>query len=135
MPKFLTDEWVAAARAIQQEYEGKGTPPPAQARINLTITEVPADISDSDIAACMDTMNGTVELDLGNFEGADAGITVGYDTAKSFLVEGNQQAMMQAFMSGKVKITGDMTKVLALQAGAPDETAQAIQQRLRDITE
>ena len=135
MAKFLSDEWVKQAQAIQAEYEGQGTPPPAEARINLTITEVPADVSDSDISASMDTTGGQVKLDLGNFDDADAGITVGYDTAKSFLVEGNQQAMMQAFMSGKVKITGDMTKVLALQAGAPDEVAVAIQGRLRDITD
>jgi hypothetical protein len=135
MPKFLSDEWVAAAREIQAEYAGKGTPPPAEARINLTINEVPAEVSDADIAASMDTTGGSLELDLGNFEDADAGITVAYDTAKALIVDGNQQAMMQAFMSGKVKITGDMTKVLALQAGAPDETALAIQQRIRDITD
>jgi hypothetical protein len=133
--KFLSDEWVHQAQAIQAEYEGKGTPPPAEARLNLTITDVPADVSDSDILATMDTSGGKVALDLGAFEDADAGLTIAYDTAKSFLVEGNQQAMMQAFMSGKVKITGDMTKVLALQAGAPDEVANEIQGRLRDITE
>ncbi|MCU1358257.1 MAG: hypothetical protein JWM89_3675 [Acidimicrobiales bacterium] len=135
MAKFLSDEWVAQAQAIQAEYDGQGTPPAAQARINLTITEVPADVSDTDILACMDTTGGSVSLGLGNFEDADAGIQVGYDTAKSFLVEGNQQAMMQAFMSGKVKITGDMTKVLALQQGGNDEIAVAVQGRLRDITD
>ena len=135
MAKFLSDEWVAQARSIQAEYEGKGTPPAAQARINLTITEVPDDVSDGDIAATMDTSQGSVALDLGAFEDADAGISVGYDTAKSFLIDGNQQAMMQAFMSGKVKITGDMTKVLALQGSAPDEVAIEIQTRLRDMTD
>ena len=135
MPKFLSEEWVAAARAIQAEYAGKTAAPPAEARINLTINEVPAEVSDADIAASMDTTGGSLELDLGNFEDADAGITVAYDTAKALIVDGNQQAMMQAFMSGKVKITGDMTKVLALQAGAPDEAQLAIQQRIRDITE
>lgn len=135
MAKFLSDEWVAQAQAIQAEYEGKAPAPPAEVRINLTITEVPAEVSESDIAACMDTTGGALSLDLGNFEDADAGITVGYDTAKSFLVEGNQQAMMQAFMSGKVKITGDMTKVLALQQGGTDEVAVAIQGRLRAITD
>lgn len=135
MSKFLSEEWMQEARAIEAEYAGQGAPPPAAAKINLTITDVPADVSGGDILASMDTTGGSLSLDLGNFDDADAGITVGYDTAKSFLVEGNQQAMMQAFMSGKVKITGDMTKVLALQQGGNDEIAMAIQTRLRQITD
>ena len=135
MPKFLTEEWVAQARAIEAEFKGQAPTPAAAAKINLTITEVPAEIGEADIAASLDTTGGALELDLGNFDDADAGITVGYDTAKSFLVEGNQQAMMQAFMSGKVRITGDMTKVLALQAGGSEEVALQIQERLRAITD
>ncbi len=135
MPKFLSEEWVAQARAIQQEYEGKGVPPAAQVKINLTIGDVPGDVGSGDIAARMDTTQGTIELDLGHFDVADAGLTVGYDTAKAFIVEGNQQAMMQAFMQGKVKITGDMTKVLALQATGADPVAVEISGRLKAITE
>lgn len=135
MAKFLSEEWMTQARAIQAEYEGKGTPPPAQAKINLTITEVPAEVSDEHIAAKIDTTNGTADLDLGHHDAADASISLEYDTAKAFLVEGNPQVVMQAVMSGKVKISGDMTKVLALQQGAPDEIALEIGSRLRDITD
>ncbi len=135
MPRFLSEEWVTQARAIQQEYEGQGVPPAAQVKINLTITDVPDDVSSDDIAARMDTTKGTVELDLGHFDQADAGISVGYDTAKAFIVDGNQQAMMQAFMQGKVKITGDMTKVLALQAAGPDPVAVEVAKRLQALTE
>lgn len=135
MPKFLSDEWVAQARAIETEYAGQGTPAPAQMQLNLTITDVPPDVSSGNLAASMDTTSGNLVLDLGHLDDADASITLGYDTAKSFLVEGNQQAMMQAFMSGKIKIMGDMTKVLALQATGNDEVAVAIQTRLREITD
>ena len=135
MAKFLSEEWVAQARAIQDEYKGKGAPPAAQARINLTITAVPDDVSDGDIAAKIDTTNGSADLDLGNFETPDATISLEYDTAKAFLVEGNPQVVMQAVMSGKVKISGDMTKVLAMQQGAPDEVALEVGTRLREITD
>jgi hypothetical protein len=133
--QFLSEEWVTLARAIQAEYKGRGTPPPAQARINLTITEVPVEVNPEPISARIDTTDGAAELDLGNFEAPDASISLEYDTAKAFLVEGNPQAVMQAVMSGKVKISGDMTKVLALQQGAPDEIALEIGSRLRDITD
>lgn len=135
MAKFLSEAWVTEAHAIQEAYKGKGTPPPAQARINLTITDVPADVGESPILAKVDTSEGAVELDLGNFEAADATITLEYDTAKAFLVEGNPQVVMQAVMSGKVKISGDMTKVLALGSGAPDEVALEIGAKIREITD
>ena len=135
MPKFLSEEWVTLDRAIQQEYKGKGTPPPAQARINLTITEVPVEVNPGPISARIDTTDGAAELDLGNFDSPDASISLEYDTAKAFLVEGNPQVVMQAVMSGKVKISGDMTKVLALGQVAPDEAALELGERLRGITD
>lgn len=135
MAKFLSEEWVTYARAIQEEYKGKGTPPAAQARINLTITEVPIELSNEPISARIDTTGGAADLDLGNFEDPDASISLEYDTAKAFLVEGNPQVVMQAVMSGKVKISGDMTKILALGSGAPDEVALEVGARLRDITD
>ena len=135
MAKFLSEAWMTEARAIQEEYKGKGTPPAAQARINLTITEVPADVNDGPIAAKIDTTEGSADLDLGAFDSPDASISLEYDTAKAFLVEGNPQVVMQAVMSGKVKISGDMTKVLALQQGAPDEVALEVGGRLREITD
>ncbi len=135
MAKFLSEEWVTHARVIQEEYKGRGTPPPAAARINLTITEVPDDVSDTHIAATIDTTDGAADLDLGHLDTPDATIRLEYDTAKAFLVEGNPQVVMQAVMSGKVKISGDMTKVLALRQGAPDEVALEMGARLRDITD
>lgn len=135
MPQFLSEEWVTLARTIQDEYKGRATPPPAQARINLTITEVPIEVNAGPISAKIDTTEGSPELDLGSFDSPDASISLEYDTAKAFLVEGNPQAVMQAVMSGRVKISGDMTKVLALQQGAPDEIALEIGGRLRDITD
>jgi putative sterol carrier protein len=42
---------------------------------------------------------------------------------------------MQAFMAGKVKVEGDMAKLMALQAGPPpDATAQEMATRLKEIT-
>ena len=42
---------------------------------------------------------------------------------------------MQAFMAGKVRVEGDMTKLMALQATPSDGTAQEMATRLRAITE
>lgn len=136
MAKFMSEDWMAQARAIHQEFKEKGSPPAAQARINLEITAVPEDLGDDPIRAKIDTTNGTADLDLGNFDSPDASISLEYDTAKAFLVEGNPQVVMQAVMSGKVKISGDMTKVLALgQGGTPDEVTLEVGERIRAITD
>ena len=132
---FLSDEWLDEARRIRGEYEGK-TPAIAHVvRMNLVVTAVP--FSEGDILAHVDTSGGELVLDTGHLEEQDLKVTVDYDTAKAILVEGNPQAGMQAFMAGKVRVEGDMAKLMALQAApaAADPNAAELAQRLRDITE
>jgi putative sterol carrier protein len=49
-------------------------------------------------------------------------------------IEGNQQAAMQAFMSGQIKVEGDMSKLMSMQGGAPTPEATAFQEKLAAIT-
>ena len=122
---FLSDEWLDEARKIRAEYEGKTAPVPHVVRMNLVVTAVP--FSDEDILAHLDTSSGELVLDTGHLETQDLKVTVDYDTAKAILIEGNPQAGMQAFMAGKVKVEGDMAKLMALQAApaAADPNAGA----------
>ena len=130
---FLSDEWISEARRIREEFEGKGGPAPQQIRMNLVITDVP--FAAGAIDAHMDSSEGQLKLDLGHIEPVDLKVTLDYGTAKSILVEGNPQAGMQAFMAGKVKVEGDMAKLMMMQAAPPDAAAQEIATRLRSITD
>ena len=130
---FLSEEWLEAARGIRAEYAGKTPPVPHVVRMNLVVTNVP--FGDGDINAHMDTSSGELELDTGHLETQDLKVTVDYDTAKAILIEGNPQAGMQAFMAGKVKVEGDMAKLMALTAGPPpDASAAEMAGKLKDIT-
>jgi hypothetical protein len=130
---FLSDEWLEEARKIRAEYEGKTPPIPHIVRMNLVVTGVP--FGDKDIDAHMDTSNGELVLDTGHLETQDLKVTVDYDTAKAILIEGNPQAGMQAFMAGKVKVEGDMAKLMALQsAPSADASAAEMAERLKAIT-
>ena len=134
--KFLSDEWSAEARKIREEFAGKGTPPAHAVRMNQIITDVPTDVAESGtIDAHMDTSGGEVELDTGHLENPDLTVTLDYETAKAIIVDQNPQAGMQAFMAGKIKVQGDMTKLMAMQSGAPDATAQEVATRIKEITE
>ncbi len=129
---FLSDDWVIEARKIREEFDGQGATMPHQIRMNLVITDVP--FSAEPVDAHMDSSDGQLKLDLGHIDPVDLKVTLDYGTAKSILVEGNPQVGMQAFMAGKVKVEGDMAKLMAMQATPPDATAQQVAQRLREIT-
>jgi len=131
--KFLSEEWVAEAKKIREEFEGQAPAPAHAVRMNQIITEVP--FGDGEINAHMDTSGGSLEMDLNHLENPDLTVTLDYATAKAILVDGNPQAGMQAFMAGKIKVQGDITKLMAMQQGAPDETAAAVAERIKDITE
>lgn len=130
---FLSEEWVAAAKKIREELEGETPAIPHQVRMNQIITEVP--FGDGEVNAYMDTTSGQLEMDLGHLEEPELTVTLDYVTAKAIIVDGNPQAGMQAFMAGKIKVQGDITKLMAIQQGPLDATATAAAARIKEITE
>ena len=114
---FLSDEWLEEARRIRAEYEGKGTSIPHVVRMNLVVTE--RAVRRQGHRRPPGHLEGELELDTGHLDEPDLKVTVDYDTAKAILVEGNPQAGMQAFMAGKIRVEGDMAKLMALQTAPP----------------
>ena len=130
---FLSDDWLIEARGIRAEFEGKGEPIPHSVRMNLVITAVP--FGDGTVHAHMDTTSGQLELDMDHIDPADLKVTLDYDIAKAILIEGNPQAGMQAFMSGKVKVEGDIAKLMAMQTSGADPTTEMVAARIKAMTE
>jgi len=130
---FLSDEWLDEARSIRAEYEGHGGSIEHSVRMNLVVVEVP--FGEGSIDAHADTSTGELVLDVGHIEPVDLKVTIGYDIARALLVEGNPQAGLQAFMQGRIKVEGDIAKLMALQSASPDPTAAAIASRIQAITE
>jgi putative sterol carrier protein len=122
-----------AAKAIREEYRGKAAPMAQVVKMNQIITDVP--FGDGTMETHMDTSSGEMEMDTGHLADADVTVTLDYGTAKAIFVDGNPQAGMQAFMSGKIKVQGDMTKLMAMQSGAPDPVSAEMTQKIADITE
>lgn len=127
---FLSPAWIDEAQKIQKEYEGAAV---AQAvRMNHVITDVP--FGEGTLKTHLDTTSGEVVLDLGHLDTPDVTVTTDYETAKAVFVAGDPQAGMQAFMSGKIRVDGDLTKLLALAQAPVDPRAAEVQQRVRAIT-
>jgi len=134
---FLSEAWLAEARAIRAELDSQGQPAvPSMVqsvRINLVVTDVPFD--EDTVHAHLDTSSGELHLDIGHIDPVDLTVTLGYDVARAILVEGNPQAAMQAFMAGKIRVDGDIAKLMVLQASSPAPTAGEVAARIRSITE
>jgi hypothetical protein len=133
---FLSDDWVIEARKIRAEFRGKAPQIAVSVRMNQIINDVP--FGDGTINAHIDTSSGELELETGHLADPDLTITLSYDTARAILVDGDTQAAMQAFLGGKIKVDGDITKMLALQAGggtgSADPEAAEFARRLQAIT-
>lgn len=135
MYDFLSDEWMAAARAIREKYQDDLPQVTIQVRINQIITDVP--FGDGVINAYIDTSDGAVDLELGQLTDPDAVLIVDYATAKAMVVERDPAIVMQSFMEGRVKVQGDMMKVMAMQATAAahdTEAAERLADEIRAIT-
>ena len=129
---FLSDEWMEEAKKIREEYRGKTQAPAHKVKMNQIVTDVP--FGEGTIEAHMDTSGGDMEMDKGHIDDAEVTVTVDYATAKAIFVDQNPQAGMQAFMAGKIKVQGDMTKLMAMGQAAPDPAAAEIAARIKDIT-
>lgn len=126
--QFLTDEWMAEAKAIREKHSA---PVPYKIRMNQVVTGAP--FGDGEVKLFMDTSSGELVMDKGELPDPEVTLTVDYDTAKAVFVDQNQAAAMQAFMAGKIKVQGDMTKLMAMQT-PPDDAAKAVAAEIQAMT-
>lgn len=123
---FLSDDWFDAVEGLRDEM-----PEPAAAIKDLKLNIVVAGGPDGDREIHM----AAGQFERGLAEGAPTKLTVPYEVAKSMFIDGNQQAGMQAFMSGQIKVEGDMTKLMAMQAaGGPTPEQAAFQEKIKALT-
>ena len=131
--QFLSEEWMAEAKAIRERHAGQTAKVTQSLKINQVITGVP--FGDGTVESYLDTSSGDVVMDLGRLEDADVTVTTDYDTAKALFVMQDQAAGMQAFMAGKVQVQGDMMKLMAMQMAVPaDDASRQIADEIKAIT-
>jgi hypothetical protein len=131
---FLSDEWIAAARAIYDEYREVSPAIEHPVRMNLVVRDVP--FGPGEIEAHADTSSGELVLDLGHLDGPDAVLTLDYQTAREMLVDQDPQAGMQAFLSGRIAVDGDLARIIVLQAqlAVSNPVADEVAARIRAVT-
>jgi hypothetical protein len=124
---FLSDPWIAEVTKLAAE-AGSGVMPDTVA-INLVVTGGPEGDRELHIAGG--------SFGTGLSADCPTKLTLPYTVAKNMFVNGDQAAAMQAFMSGQIKVEGDMSKLMAMQAGGGPggaADAAALQAKLQEIT-
>jgi hypothetical protein len=126
--QFLSDGWFDEAEKIRAEIN----PPVPEAVKDLVINLHVKDAPGGDVEA---------KMEAGRFlrglaAEAPTKLTVSYALAKKMFVDRDQQASMQAFMSGQIQVEGDMTALMAMQAAGPASAeAKQLQDRIQEMTE
>jgi hypothetical protein len=130
VPKFafLSDDWFTEVHKLVEEH-GADAPAGNPVVVNVVVTDTPFG---DERQMHMGAKDGKGEMGQGIVDDADVTLTTDYATAKDVFVSGNQQAGMQAFMAGKVKVQGDMTKLMMGQQGGGN---QALTDAIQGITE
>jgi SCP-2 sterol transfer family len=63
-------------------------------------------------------------------------VTTDYETAKVLFVDQDPAIAMQSFMNGKIKVQGDMMKLMAMQTSLPsNDFTDKIAEEIQNITE
>lgn len=112
MAKFLSDEWFLEVERLTAE-AGDLNLPPALTDLVLNLHVAGTDMGD--VSAML--KNGT--LVKGSDESAETTLSLDADVLKKVILEFDMSAAMEAFMSGKIRVDGDMGKLMALQTASP----------------
>ena len=128
---FLSDEWLAEVRRIVDEQRVE-VPAGTNVTMNLVVTDTPFS-ADRHLHIAM--QGGSADWSAGHADNADLTLTTNYATAREILMSGEPQAALQAFMEGKVKIQGDLTKLMAAQATSAAPGGPGLASRITQITE
>lgn len=127
MAAFLSEEWFAKVAELTAAAGNLNVPPAlASLALNLTVSGLPQ--GNVDIA-----LNGG-NFQKGHVAGAPTKLTLTADLLRKIFLEGDQAAGMQGFMSGQIKLEGDMSKLMAMQTARPSEEQKNLFKQILAIT-
>jgi hypothetical protein len=124
--QFLSDEWFTEVDRLIAAAGDLQIPPAMKAvEVNVTVT----------------SPTGNTELFMkdglftrGHQPSATANLTIASDLARKIFVDGDAAAGVQAFLEGKMQVTGDLAKLVAMQTVEPSEPQKKLTKQIAAIT-
>ena len=127
MAKYLSQEWLDEGKDLAQDFPER---PGATARMQYVITGG----SGGDIKYFQVVDNGKmIESTLGEDPNAEFTLTLTYDD--SVKVAKGELDANAAFMQGRMKVTGNMGKLMSLMPLTQSPEYKAIQEKIRAVTD
>ena len=127
MPKWLSQEWLDESKKLAESQPER---PGASARMQYVVTGGP----EGDIKYYWVLENGKLqESQLGEMADAEVTLTQSYDDAKK--IQQGELDANAAFMQGRVKVTGNMAKLMALLPLTNAPEYKALQEQIGAITD
>jgi putative sterol carrier protein len=127
MAKYLSQEWLDEGKQLAQEFPER---PGATARMQYNVTGGP----EGDVKYFQVIENGKmVESKLGEDPDAEFTLSLTYDD--SVKVQKGELDANAAFMQGRMKVTGNMGKLMSLMPLTQSPEYKAIQDKIQEVTE
>lgn len=106
--KFLSEDWATEVTETLQAHEQ------FKASADMSVQFVVSDAPEGEVKFYLDATGDDPVQALGDLENADVTITSNYETT-SAIFSGELNTQM-AFMTGKIKVNGNMAKLMTQQA-------------------
>jgi hypothetical protein len=127
LAKFLSDEWFAK---IEELINGAGE------------LDIPKAMGDVVVNLAIHSGGGQVDMCInrgviqrGHVRGADVEMSMPDDYALKILVQGDWSAGMKGWVGRKIKVTGNMRKLIPLQVFKPTGAQERLRKKIEEITE
>ena len=126
MAVFLTDEWFEQVEKMGNEAGELNLPPVlANMVVNLKVAE-----ADKTIEANFE--NGLLHRGLN--DNATTTLLLDRDILQSIITDFDTNQIMGAFMSGKIRVEGDMSQLMAVQTARPSAEQKELYTRIKSMT-
>ncbi len=111
MSKFLSEEWAAEVTAALNDHEGWKN---AIGTADLGIQFQTEDSPEGEVNYYLSAKGGNATMSLGELQSPDVTVKQSYDTASA--ISQGQMNTQTAFMTGKLKVSGNLAKLMQHQA-------------------
>lgn len=125
--KFMSKEWFEKVNELR-EAAGDIETPSALHDLVINITVTGTDEGEKH----MSLVSGMIEE--GHHDNAPTTMILPVDLAHRIFIDNDQSAGMQGFMSGQIKIEGDMSKLMALQTAQPSGDQMELMKKIQEVT-
>ncbi len=126
MPTFLTDDWFSTVDTLTAEAGDLNLPPALK---NLAINLV---VVDGQNTTELSLDGGVIKKGLSS--NAKTTLNMDGETLRKVFLEFDMAAAMQAFMTGKIKVQGDMSQLMALQTAKPSQEQKDLFKKVLEHT-